>query len=95
MNIDLAAVVLTKNEERHIGDCLDSLAWVDERVVFDDFSSDGTVEIAQARGARVISHALENFCDQRNRYRIGHALPVHIKSTFFLFFIGAILQFSL
>jgi glycosyltransferase involved in cell wall biosynthesis len=66
VSIDLAAVVLTKNEERHIGDCLDSLAWADERVVFDDFSSDGTVEIAQARGARVISHALENFCAQRN-----------------------------
>ena len=66
MSIDLAAVVLTKNEKRHIGDCLDSLAWADDRVVFDDFSTDGTVEIAQARGARVIRHALENFSTQRN-----------------------------
>jgi len=66
VSIDLAAVVLTKNEERHIGDCLDSLAWADERVVFDDFGSDRTVEIAQGKGARVISHALENFCAQRN-----------------------------
>ena len=66
MSIDLAAVVLTKNEERHIGDCLDSLAWADERVVFDDFSSDSTVEIARGKGARVISHPFENFCAQRN-----------------------------
>ena len=66
MSIDLAAVVLTKNEERHIGDCLDSLTWADERVVFDAFSSDGTVEIAEARGARVIRHAFENFAAQRN-----------------------------
>jgi glycosyltransferase involved in cell wall biosynthesis len=33
----LAAIVLTKNEEQHIGDCLDSLAWA-EAVVFDSFS---------------------------------------------------------
>jgi glycosyltransferase involved in cell wall biosynthesis len=66
VSIDLAAVVLTKNEERHIGDCLDSLAWADERVVFDDLSSDRTVEIARGKGARVISHALENFGAQRN-----------------------------
>lgn len=66
MSIELAAVVLTKNEERHIGDCLDSLAWADERVVFDDSSTDRTVEIARARGARVITHALQNFAAQRD-----------------------------
>lgn len=66
MSVELAAVVLTKNEERHIGDCLDSLAWADERVVFDDFSSDRTVEIAEAHGARVMEHALESFAAQRD-----------------------------
>ena len=64
--VELAAVILTRNEECHIGDCLDSLAWADERLVFDDFSTDRTVEIAQARGARVLRHALENFAAQRN-----------------------------
>jgi glycosyltransferase involved in cell wall biosynthesis len=63
---ELVAVVLSKNEEHHIGDCLDSLAWAGERVVFDDFSDDRTVEIARARGARVLQHAFENFCSQRN-----------------------------
>jgi hypothetical protein len=66
MTAELAAVVLTKNEESHIGDCLDRLAWADEQVVFDDSSTDHTVEIAQARGARVLQHALENFAAQRN-----------------------------
>jgi glycosyltransferase involved in cell wall biosynthesis len=66
MSAELMAVVLTRNEERHIGDCLDSLAWADERVVFDDFSDDRTAEIARARGARVMRHALENFAAQRN-----------------------------
>ena len=66
MTPDLAAVVLTKNEERHIGECLDSLGWASERLVFDDFSSDSTVEIAEARGARVVQHTFENFASQRN-----------------------------
>lgn len=62
----LAAVVLTKNEAWHIGECLRSLAWADECVVWDDFSADGTTEIAQGAGARVVSHHFRNFADQRN-----------------------------
>ena len=62
----LAAVVLTRNEEAHIGDCLTSLAWADERLVFDDFSTDDTVALAEAHGARVVQHRLENFAAQRN-----------------------------
>jgi glycosyltransferase involved in cell wall biosynthesis len=66
VTVELAAVVLTHNEERHIGDCLDSLAWADRRVVFDDYSSDGTVEIAQAKEAEVIQHRFESFSAQRD-----------------------------
>lgn len=65
-NVKLAAVVLTKNEERHISECLSVLDWADDRVVFDDHSTDDTVEIAQAAGARVIQHALVDFGSQRN-----------------------------
>lgn len=62
----LAAIVLTRNEERHIGECLDSLAWAGERVVFDDFSTDATPEIATERGARVLRHRMQSFAAQRN-----------------------------
>ncbi|HSJ52369.1 MAG TPA: glycosyltransferase family 2 protein [Anaerolineae bacterium] len=65
--LQLVAVVLAHNEERHIGECLDSLAWTDDRLVLDDFSTDRTVEIARERGARLVQHALENFAAQRNR----------------------------
>jgi glycosyltransferase involved in cell wall biosynthesis len=57
---------LTKNEERHIGDCLTSLDWVDEKVVFDDYSADRTVEIAHTCGARVVQHSFDDFAAQRN-----------------------------
>ncbi len=66
MTAEVAAVVLTKNEERHIGDCLDSLSWADQRVVFDDFSTDRTVEIAQELGAHVVQNRFQDFAAQRN-----------------------------
>ena len=64
--ITLVAVVLTYNEQDHIAGCLDSLAWADEQVVFDDFSTDRTVELAEAHGACVLQHRLENFAAQRD-----------------------------
>ena len=57
----LAAAILTKNEERHIGACLDSLAWVARRVVFDSFSVDRTCHIARERGAQVMQHPFTDY----------------------------------
>ena len=62
----LAAIVLTKNEERHIGACLDSLAWADRCVVIDSFSTDRTCVIAREHGAEVIQHPFSDYAAQRN-----------------------------
>nr|MBC8444692.1 glycosyltransferase family 2 protein [Chloroflexota bacterium] len=62
----LAAIVLSKNEAHNIGPCVESLAWCDKVVVFDSFSSDETVILAQAAGARVIQHPFIDFAQQRN-----------------------------
>jgi (heptosyl)LPS beta-1,4-glucosyltransferase len=62
----LATVVLTKNEEKHVGACLDSLAWAGRRVVFDSFSTDRTGELAREHGAEVIEHLFKDFASQRN-----------------------------
>ncbi len=62
----LAAVVLTYNEEAHIADCLASLRWADEIVVFDSFSTDLTLDRAAAAGARILQHPFANYGDQRN-----------------------------
>jgi len=66
MSVELAAVILTHNNQDIIGDCLDSVAWADEQVVVDDLSTDETVDIAQSRGATVIESKLENFATQRS-----------------------------
>lgn len=62
----LAAIILTKNEEQHIGDCLASLAWAERRVVFDSFSTDRTCDIARECGAEVRQHLFSDYASQRN-----------------------------
>ncbi len=62
----LAGVILTRNEEDNIAECIASLAWADAVVVFDSFSTDRTVEIARAAGAAVMQHTFENYGAQRD-----------------------------
>ncbi len=63
----ISAVILTKNEEKNIGRCLESLKWCDEIIVIDDFSKDRTINIAKSRGARIYQRKLGNdFSQQRN-----------------------------
>jgi (heptosyl)LPS beta-1,4-glucosyltransferase len=49
--------VVCRNEADRIGPCLDSLHWVDELVVLDLESDDGSGELARQAGARVVGHA--------------------------------------
>ncbi len=46
--VKISALVTTFNEERHIGECLESLDWCDEVLVVDSHSTDRTPEIAQS-----------------------------------------------
>jgi glycosyltransferase involved in cell wall biosynthesis len=62
----LTSITITKNEATQIGDCLDSLAFCNERVVVDSGSSDDTVRICRQKGARVIVHEWCGFGPQRN-----------------------------
>jgi glycosyltransferase involved in cell wall biosynthesis len=50
----ISGVICTLNEASNIGDCIDSITGVDEVVVADDGSTDGTVQIAREHGAKVI-----------------------------------------
>jgi glycosyltransferase involved in cell wall biosynthesis len=52
--VPLSAVIITRNARQHLPACLESLAFADEIVVVDSGSSDGTTELAAARGARVV-----------------------------------------
>lgn len=63
----LSAVVLTKNEEKNIKECLRCLDFCDELIVIDDKSSDKTVELAKKYQAKIFIHPLHgDFSTQRN-----------------------------
>lgn len=64
----LSAIVITHNERSNISDCLQSLAFVDEVIVLDHASTDGTGDIARSLGARVVvTEDWPGFGPQKNR----------------------------
>jgi len=63
---ELVAAILTKDEARHVKECIQSVAWADGVLVSDSYSDDGTVEIARQMGASVVQHPFINFAEQRN-----------------------------
>ncbi|PYV28863.1 MAG: glycosyl transferase family 2 [Acidobacteria bacterium] len=62
----VSVLVLTRNEEANIAECLESLRWAAEVLVVDSLSTDRTAEIAEALGAKVCPHAFAGYADQRN-----------------------------
>ncbi|MBR1930272.1 MAG: glycosyltransferase family 2 protein [Lachnospiraceae bacterium] len=62
---NLTAIILTRNEEKYISDCIKSVSSVAKRiVVVDSFSEDKTVEIAEGLGAEVYRHEFFNYAKQ-------------------------------
>lgn len=55
----LSVVVIAKNEEKNIRECLDSVKWADEIVVVDDNSTDKTVEISQEYTDKVFEKKMD------------------------------------
>ncbi len=67
MRQTVTAVILTKNEALQIRDCLETIRWVDEIVVVDGESTDGTPDICRSYGTKVITHRFEgDFGQERN-----------------------------
>lgn len=64
--LPLSVLILTKNEEARLPTCLRSVAECDDIVVLDSGSTDRTVEIARAAGARVLVNPFRDFAQQRN-----------------------------
>ena len=69
----ITAIILARNEEQHIADCIKSIQCADEILVIDDGSTDRTVEIAETLGAKVIPHALNGDWSQQRRFGISQA----------------------
>jgi glycosyltransferase involved in cell wall biosynthesis len=62
----LAVVIISKDEERNIAACLESVRWADERIVVDACSNDRTAEIAKRQGAQVHIRPWPGYGPQKN-----------------------------
>ena len=62
----ISAIIIAKDAEEMIADCLDSVSFCDEIIVIDNASTDRTVEIAKHFGAKVFQDTGHNFAELRN-----------------------------
>jgi glycosyltransferase involved in cell wall biosynthesis len=64
---NLSVVIITYNEEKNIGRCIDSIrAIADEIIILDSYSEDKSVEIAEQKGAIVKQKKFEGFIEKKN-----------------------------
>ena len=64
MNISI--IILTRDEEKNIEFCLNSVSWSDDIVVLDSFSKDNTLKIARKYNTRIFQRKFDNYARQRN-----------------------------
>jgi glycosyltransferase involved in cell wall biosynthesis len=62
----ISAYIIAFNEAEKIGAAIETVLWADEIVVVDSHSSDGTPQIAERLGARVVQVEFEGFGKLRN-----------------------------
>ena len=62
----LSVVVITKNEEQMIGDCLLSVKFADEIIVVDTGNTDITNDIAREHGAKIVKTSGQDYSQFRN-----------------------------
>jgi glycosyltransferase involved in cell wall biosynthesis len=76
----LSVVIISFNEEKNIGRCIDSVLEIaDDIVVVDSYSTDRTKEIVLQKGARFVEHSFEGHIQQKN-WAISQAKFPHILS---------------
>lgn len=66
MSTNITAVIIAKNEEQILLNCIKTLSWVDEIIVIDSGSTDKTSKVAEDSGAKVIHLEHSSFARLRN-----------------------------
>lgn len=77
----VTVIILAKNEEQHMKDCIASAQFADEVLLIDDGSTDKTVEIAKSMGARVVHHAMNGDWSQHDALLLKRLGPNGFSSS--------------
>ena len=72
----ISICILTRDEERDLPPCLESVSWCDDVHVVDSGSTDRTAALAAAAGAHVLENAFSSFGQQRN-WALAHCAFQH------------------
>lgn len=72
--INISAVINTRNEEKNIADCLESLQFADEIIVVDMESADDTVNIAKKYTDKIYDHKMVGFVEPARNFAISKAV---------------------
>lgn len=71
--LTISVVIIVKNEETKIEDCLKSVKWADEIVVVDDGSTDNTVQISKKYTNKVYPHKSAGYVEPARNFAISKA----------------------
>ncbi len=61
----ISVIIITKNEEKNISDCLKSVEWADEIIVVDSESTDKTIELAKQFTSQIFTRKWEGYVPQK------------------------------
>jgi glycosyltransferase involved in cell wall biosynthesis len=62
---NISVIIITKNEESQVEDCLKSISWADEVIVVDSESTDKTIEIVKKYTDKIFIRKWEGFASQK------------------------------
>ena len=80
MLVEISVVIITFNEEKNIGRCLDSVAGLSKDIlVVDSYSTDKTKQICVEKGARFVEHKFDGHIEQKN-YALSQAKNQYVLS---------------
>jgi len=78
----ITAIILVKNEELMLANCIETLRWCTQIIIVDTGSSDQSVNIAESLGAKVLHCSAQSFAEKRN-------FPLSHVTTDWVFYIDA------
>ncbi len=82
-SVPVSVIVPIKNEAANLPRCLECVKWADEIFVVDSCSGDGSIEIAQEHGAKVVQFEFNGTWPKKKNWALEH-LPFRNEWVFIL-----------